>query len=143
MRATIVMLELPRPFTVVLADDQRAYREGLARAIAQHCRLELVGVAGRGDEAFQVIESLQPDVALIDVRMAGMCGPNVCEVLRERHPDLQTRLVLMSADGSAAVGAEPGVDGFVAKDRSRREICEALVQVAQRSHARSSVLTTG
>ena len=127
-----------RPFTVVLADDQRAYREGLARAIGQHRLLELVAVAERGDEAFQLIESLQPDVALIDVRMGGLTGPSVCELLRERHPDLPTHLMLMSADGTSAVESEPGVDGFVAKDRSRREICEALVQVAQRTR----VLTT-
>ncbi|HXD58332.1 MAG TPA: response regulator transcription factor [Thermoleophilaceae bacterium] len=131
-------MEFPRPFTVVLADDQRAYREGLARAIAQHCRLELVAVVARGDEAVQVIETLRPDVALIDVRMGGLLGTGVCELLRERHPDLPTRLVLMSADGTSAVESEPGVDGFVAKDRSRREICEALVQVAQSAR----VLTT-
>jgi DNA-binding NarL/FixJ family response regulator len=138
-------LELPRPFTVVLADDQRAYRDGLARAIAQHCRLELAAVAGRGDEALDVIESIQPDVALIDVRMDGMTGPDLCALLRERHPDLPTRLVLMSADNAAAydeVEHELGADGFVPKDRSRREICEALVQVAQRPRTRAGVLTT-
>jgi two-component system nitrate/nitrite response regulator NarL len=131
-------LDFPRPFTVVLADDQRAYREGLARAISRHSRLELVAVAERGDEAFHAIEAIRPDVALIDVRMGGLHGTSVCELLRDRHPDLPTRLVLMSADGNPAVESEPGVDGFVSKDRSRREICEALVQVAQRSR----VLTT-
>jgi DNA-binding NarL/FixJ family response regulator len=139
-------LDLPSPFTVVLADDQRAYRDGLARAISQHCRLELAAVASRGDEALEAIEAIQPDVALIDIRMAGLTGPSVCALLRERHPDLPTRLVLMSADGSAAYGAaeaDPAVDGFVAKDRSRREICEALVRVAQRPRPRGGVLTTG
>jgi DNA-binding NarL/FixJ family response regulator len=106
--------------------------------MAQDRRLELVAVVTRGDEAFQAIASLQPDVALIDVRMGGLFGTSICELLRERHPDLPTRLVLMSADGTSAVEAEPGVDAFVAKDRSRREICEALVQAAERSR----VLTT-
>ena len=136
-------MEVPRPFTVVLADDQRAYRDGLARAISSHCRLDLTAVAQSGDEAFALIEALRPDVALIDVRMAGMTGLTVCALLRERHPDLETRLVLMSADGHAAHGAaehDPGVDGFVAKDRSRREICEALVQVAQRASASGGLL---
>jgi two-component system nitrate/nitrite response regulator NarL len=135
-------LELPRPIRVVLADDQRAYREGLARAIAQHCRLELTAVADRGDEALEVIEAVQPDVALIDVRMAGLTGTELCALLRERHPDLGTRLVLMSADGHLIDEVDSGdsVDGFVPKDRSRREICEALVQVAQRPPRRAPVL---
>jgi two-component system, NarL family, nitrate/nitrite response regulator NarL len=132
------VLDFTRPFTVVLADDQRAYREGLARAISRHRGLELLAVVERGNEALHAIESLQPDLALIDVRMGGLLGTTVCELLRERHPDLPTRLVLMSADGTSAVGSEPGVDGFVSKDRSRREICEALVKLAQHSH----VLTT-
>jgi two-component system, NarL family, nitrate/nitrite response regulator NarL len=137
--ATIRRLEYSHPFTVVLADDQRAYRDGLARAIAQDRRLELVAVVASGREALATIGSLRPDVALIDVRMGGLPGTSVCELLRERHPDLPTRLVLMSADGTSAVGSEPGVDAFVAKDRSRREICEALVQVAQST---PRVLTT-
>jgi two-component system nitrate/nitrite response regulator NarL len=131
-------MELPQPITVVLADDQRAYREGLARAITRHCRLELVAVARDGDEALDAIEAVEPDVALVDVRMAGMNGTEVCAELRERNPDLPTRVVLMSAHGGSDVvdGIEQlGADGFVAKDRSRREICEALVQVAQRHRA--------
>jgi two-component system, NarL family, nitrate/nitrite response regulator NarL len=127
------VLDFTRPFTVVLADDQRAYREGLARAISRHRGLELLAVVERGNEALHAIESLQPDLALIDVRMGGLLGTTVCELLRERHPDLPTRLVVMSADGTSAVESEPGVDGFVSKDRSRREICEALVELAQRS----------
>jgi len=127
-------------FSVVLADDQRAFREGLARAIARHSRLELVAVAGRGDEAFDVIEALQPDVALIDVRMAGLSGPALCALLRERHPEIDTRLVLMSVDGSEFDEVRTMVDGFVGKDRSRREICDTLVQVAQRTHRRIHLL---
>ncbi len=68
-------MELPEPITVVLADDQRAYREGLARAITRHCRLELVAVAMDGDEALDAIESVEPDVALVDVRMSGCPAP--------------------------------------------------------------------
>jgi two-component system nitrate/nitrite response regulator NarL len=128
-------VELPEPIRVVLADDQRAYREGLARAIAGHCRLDLVGVAHDGDAALEAIESLTPDVALVDVRMAGMEGTALCRELRRRYPDLHTRVILMSAHDGAALEEHVelcGADGFVSKDRSRREICEALVQASQR-----------
>jgi len=127
-------MELPEPITVVLADDQRAYREGLARAITRHCRLELVAVAMDGEEALDAIESVEPDVALVDVRMSGMAGTEVCAELRRRRPGMRTRVILMSAHGGELSGEvdDAGADGFVAKDRSRREICEALVQAAQR-----------
>ncbi|HEY7631165.1 MAG TPA: response regulator transcription factor [Thermoleophilaceae bacterium] len=128
-------MHLPEPITVVLADDQRAYREGLARAITRHCRLELVAVARDGDEALDALESLAPDVALVDIRMSGRVGTEVCAELRRRCPESPTRVILMSAHGSNELEDELesfGADGFVAKDRSRREICEALVQAAQR-----------
>jgi two-component system nitrate/nitrite response regulator NarL len=131
-------MELREPITVLLADDQRAYREGLARAIAGHGRLDLVAVACDGDEALHAIEALEPDVALVDVRMAGMEGTTLCSELRRRHPEMGTRVILMSAhDGSvlAEHAREAGADGFVAKDHSRREICEALVQAARRDRA--------
>jgi two-component system nitrate/nitrite response regulator NarL len=131
-------MQLPEPITVVLADDQRAYREGLARAIAGHCRLELVAVARDGDEAFDAIETLEPDVALVDVRMSGMQGTAVCAELRRRHPEMGTRVILMSAqDGSVLAdhARAAGADGYVAKDHSRREICEALIRAAQRERA--------
>lgn len=131
-------MQLPEPITVVLADDQRAYREGLARAITRHCRLELVAVARDGDEALDALESLEPDVALVDIRMSGMVGTEVCAELRRRRPDGATRVILMSAHGGNELEDELdhfGADGFVAKDRSRREICEALVQAAQRDRA--------
>lgn len=132
-------MDLPEPITVVLADDQRAYREGLARAITQHCRLELVAVARDGDEALDALDSLQPDVALMDIRMSGLVGTEVCAELRRRHPESHTQVILMSAAGGShelehELG-QCGADGFVAKDRSRREICEALVQAAQRDRS--------
>ncbi len=79
-----------------------------------------------------MIEALRPDVALLDVRMAGLSGPALCALLRERHPELETRLVLMSVDGAEFDEVRTMVDGFVGKDRSRREICDKLVQVAER-----------
>lgn len=128
-------MELPDQIKIVLADDQRAYREGLARAIAQHRRLDLVAVARDGDEALDAIESLTPDVALVDVRMGGLEGPALCKELRRRHPELHTRVILMSAHDGVELEEHAefsGADGFVSKDRSRREICEALVQASQR-----------
>src|ERR1041385_9459579 len=136
-------MELPQPITVVLAEDQRAYREGLARAIAGHCRLELVAVARDGDEELDAIAGLEPDVALVDIRMPGIEGATVCSEVRRRNPDAGTRLLLMSAHDAAAMAEEieeAGADGFVSKDHSRREICEALVQAGQRPRARAPEL---
>jgi two-component system nitrate/nitrite response regulator NarL len=135
-------MDLPEPIRVILADDQRAYREGLARAIATHCRLELVAVARDGGEALEAIELLSPEVALVDVRMDGMEGTTMCRELRRRNPSCPTRVILMSAHDGEAIeqhADDAGADGFVSKDRSRREICEALVQASQRPRRAAAV----
>jgi two-component system, NarL family, nitrate/nitrite response regulator NarL len=135
-------MESARPITVVLADDQRAYREGLVRAIEGHAQLELVAVARDGDEALQAVEAHAPDVALVDVRMSGMEGPAVCAELRRRRPDIGTRLILMSAQDGSALSEQAersGADGFVSKERSRREICDALVEASDRFRRRAAL----
>ena len=62
------------PIRVLVADDHPVYREGVARAIAERPDLELVGEAGDGREALTSIRRLQPDVAVLDVRMPGLTG---------------------------------------------------------------------
>ena len=57
-----------------IADDHEGYRSGVARLVAEHPALEVVGQAADGDAALAGIVACQPDVALLDVRMPGMSG---------------------------------------------------------------------
>jgi DNA-binding NarL/FixJ family response regulator len=118
--------------TVIFADDHRLFRQGLARTISSHHELELVAQASDGLGALSLIEELEPDVALADLKMRGLDGIEVCARLTSQR--LHTRVVLLSAFvGPQLVGAavEAGADGYLAKDTSPEEICYALVEVAR------------
>lgn len=120
------------PVTVVVADDHPLFREGLARAIARHPELKLVGEATDGVGALSLIQDLEPDIALLDLKMLGLDGIEVCA--RVTAKGLRTRVVLLSAFlGPQLVSraVEAGAAGYLGKDASREEIFYGVVETAR------------
>jgi len=118
---------------VVIADDHPLVRDGLVRAISVNLALEVVGEAADGVEALALIEELLPDVALLDVRMPRLDGIDVCESITRRVPPLATRVVLLSAYLEPSLlwrAAVAGASGYLSKEASRTDICDALVDVS-------------
>ena len=118
--------------TVVLADDHPLYRDGLVRAISSAPELELAGEAADGLEAERLILEQRPDVALLDVKMPGLGGVELCERIAARG--LSTRVLMISAyldPNLVARALAAGAAGYLGKDASRDEICEALVHLGR------------
>jgi DNA-binding NarL/FixJ family response regulator len=116
---------------VLVADDHAMFRQGLVAMLAECGDIEVLGQAGRGDEALRLIRELAPAVAVLDVTMPGATGIEVARaVAGERLP---TRVVLltMHADATHARQAiAAGASGYVLKsavfDELRRAIATAL-----------------
>jgi two-component system nitrate/nitrite response regulator NarL len=114
---------------VVIADDHETYRAGLARAIRRFGRLDLVGLAGDGPQALEIVRETSPDIAVLDVRMPGLDGLEVARRLRELggvHVVLLTGTATESLT-SAADGA--GVRALLSKDLARDDICRRLLDL--------------
>jgi two-component system nitrate/nitrite response regulator NarL len=113
---------------VFVADDHPLVREGLMRAVADRPALELVGSAGDGREALDAIRRIQPDVALLDVKMPELDGIAVVRALaREAVP---TRVLFLSAYVDSAVAYRAlaeGASGFLSKEASAGTVCDAIV----------------
>ena len=83
------------PVRLVLVDDHEMVIEGLKAMLAAFSdRVEVVGQAVGADRAVDVVDDLQPDVVLCDVRMQGSSGLDLCKELRERDPG--RRVVMLS-----------------------------------------------
>jgi DNA-binding NarL/FixJ family response regulator len=112
---------------VVIADDHESYRQGLARAIRRFGTLDLVGEAGDGIEALNVVREASPDVALLDVRMPGLDGLEVARRLRELGG---VRVVLLTGSRTEellAAAQAAGVAELLSKDLARDDICRRLL----------------
>ena len=138
------MNERGKRATVLIADDHPLYREGLARAISGRPDLELVSEVSDGRTALEQIQHLEPDVAVLDMRMPELRGLEVVEALtRDGSP---TRVLVLSAaiESSlvyAAVAA--GAAGYWSKDAERDAICDAIAAVARGERVLDPSLQSG
>lgn len=123
-----------RTFSVLLADGHEAYRDGLARAIAAHPRLELLAESADGRRALEDILRLEPDVAVLEVRMPKLDGLEVCDILSGLDRPLGTRLALISGEANETLEAAARSMGLAAvldKDSTRSQLCERIVAIGE------------
>jgi DNA-binding NarL/FixJ family response regulator len=116
---------------VIVADDHAIFRQGLASLLQAEADIVLLAQASTGAEAWGLIESLRPDVAILDLSMPLLSGIEVAR--RVETTGLDTRIVLLTMhdDPSAVLQAlETGVAGYVLKDNSFEELVQAVQSVA-------------
>jgi DNA-binding NarL/FixJ family response regulator len=112
---------------VLIADDQRVVREGLATIVESFDGTEVVGLASDGAEALQLVERHSPDVVLMDLRMPRLDGVEATRAIRERHPQVQVVVLTTYADDESVIGAlSAGAAGYLTKDAAREDIRRAL-----------------
>jgi two-component system nitrate/nitrite response regulator NarL len=117
---------------VLVADDHPVYREGFVRAINERPELELVGEAGDGREALDQIKELEPDVAVLDIRMPGLDGTQVLAAIRRDSNTTQVLFLTAFMEPELAYRTvADGAKGYLSKSAARQEICDAIVTVAQ------------
>ena len=133
-----------RRVTVVVVDDHPFFRDGVTRGLVRDGRIEVLGEAGTGAEALALIGRELPDVALVDYQLPDMNGVDVTHALR--RDSVATRVLLVSAftDGAVVFRAlEEGAAGYLAKDASRTELIDAVLQVARGETVIPDGLTDG
>jgi two-component system, NarL family, invasion response regulator UvrY len=102
---------------VVTVDDQPFFREAAREVIDATPGFEPIGEASSGEEAIAVVDEVEPELVLIDVRMAGMDGIETAERIRAVHPNVV--VVLISIEDPADVPAEARTCGAVALVRKQ------------------------
>jgi DNA-binding NarL/FixJ family response regulator len=118
--------------TVVLADDQRVVREGLATLLGLLPGIEVVGTASDGQEAVALVERLHPDVVLMDLSMPRCDGVEATRRLREQGSPTQVVVLTTYADDRSVVEAlRAGARGFLTKDAGAEEIERAIAAVVR------------
>jgi two-component system, NarL family, response regulator NreC len=114
---------------VFLMDDHAIVREGLRLLLRRHRDIQVVGEAGKVEDALQFTEPT--DVIIADLLMPDARGPKLVEALRERHPDSRI-LVLTMVDNPADVhlSLAAGANGYMLKEAAASDLVDAIRRVA-------------
>lgn len=118
---------------VLLVDDHPVVRRGLRAMLADLPEIELIGEAADGAEALRVLETVRPDIVLMDLQM----GPGMHGVEATRRiaalPDAPTVLILTtySTDADILAAVEAGAAGYLLKDAAPEELAAAVRDAAR------------
>lgn len=112
---------------LLLVDDQKLVRQGLKAMLSLESDLEIVGTAENGEEAIAQVETLQPDIVLMDVRMPVMNGSTATRIICERFPG--TKILVLSTydeDRDVSEAIRAGAKGYLLKDMPAEELVNAI-----------------
>lgn len=115
-----------RQLRVLVVDDHDVVHWGFRLLLGEQPWVQRCQAARTGAEALAVVESLHPDVALVDLFLANESGADVCASIRKASPS--TRVLLISGAGrmSPAAARAAGASGFVSKDWDANEVARAV-----------------
>lgn len=111
----------------MVVDDHRLFREGLISLLRRFEGLEVIGEAGDGTEALQLLNRLSPDVVLMDVQMPGMGGLEATGLLTKKYPQIMVIMLSMFNEDHYIVDAvEKGAVSYLHKNAEPEEIALAI-----------------
>ena len=117
---------------VLLVDDHEVVRLGLMTLINDQPECEVVGEAGTAAEALRLVERLQPDVVLMDIRMPGEGGIGATREITSRFPNSRVVMLTSYADDELVVRAiAAGAVGYVLKQVGNAELLRAIAAAAR------------
>jgi DNA-binding NarL/FixJ family response regulator len=124
-----------RRINVVLVDDDSGFVEGLRMMVDEQPQLSVIGVAGDGLEAIELVDELTPEAVVIDLHMPRLDGVSAVARMRQDHPSLC--LIAITGDEAPELHQaveEAGADAVMLKDTLGDELADRIV--AARAAAR-------
>ncbi|RQH03915.1 response regulator [Paraburkholderia dinghuensis] len=124
------MNETARRARIVLVDDHPLVRDGLRARLEAVAGFVVAGEADNADEALALAATLEPDLVLMDVGMAGMNGIALAGIFHERFPAIRVLMLSMHDNVEYVTEAvRAGASGYVLKDSPSTEIVRAIEAV--------------
>ncbi|MGE5518904.1 MAG: response regulator [Candidatus Dadabacteria bacterium] len=117
---------------LVIAEDAVVFREGLKSAIKNYAtdRLSIVGEAENGKQLLNIVDNINPDVVITDIRMPEMDGYQLTRQLRKNYPTIPVLALSNLNDGSSIYHMlEAGAKGYISKTAPFDDMIEAIQTV--------------
>jgi DNA-binding NarL/FixJ family response regulator len=115
---------------VMIVDDHKLVREGLKAVFGQGDEVDVIGEAGSGEEAIEMVDKIKPEVILMDISMPGMNGIQATKLIRDTHPDAKiVILTMLDQEGYVYEAIKAGATGYMLKSTSSDELVKAIQTV--------------
>lgn len=120
---------------IAIADDYKIYRDGLKVGLSADDNLEIIGEADNGEELMKALESLSPDVILMDLKMPLMDGMEATKQVRKKYPSIKVLVVTMYEDDKFIIHLmENGANGYLLKNAEPDEIRKSIYAVHENGY---------
>jgi two-component system response regulator DevR len=118
--------------SLLIIDDHEMVREGLKAMLAAESDFRIVGDAANAEQALDIIAQQQPDIALLDIRLPGINGIDLCRMITERYPETASIILTTFTDESLVRQCiQAGARGFIVKDIERFDLKRSIRAVAR------------
>lgn len=116
---------------LLIADDHTIFRQGLISLLQKSSEIKIEAEVGNGVEAWDKIQEMRPDIAILDIRMPGLDGLQIAKMVLQNN--IRTRIILLTMHDEPTLAAKSdkfGVKGYVLKDNTFDELQDAIRVVA-------------
>jgi len=128
---------------VLIADDHHVVRRGLLFFLKTQKDIEVIGEAKNGLEAVELVESLQPDIVLMDLVMPEMDGIQATKKIKTKWPQVHILMLTSFSDKDHVLPAmEAGAAGYQLKDIEPDELVNSIKQIISGEHIIHPAATT-
>jgi len=115
-----------KPIRLVVVDDHALFRSGLISLLGSESDFQVVGEAGNGQEALEVVRRQRPDMVLLDVNMPVMGGVETVKALKELR-DVRILMLTISKNDEDLLGAvSAGADGYLLKNADPEDLFKSI-----------------
>ncbi|MEO7313926.1 MAG: response regulator transcription factor [Ginsengibacter sp.] len=120
----------PEIITVAIADDHKIFRKGVILSLKQYNNIQFIQEAENGEELIKLVEKVQPDIVLMDLKMPVKDGIETTKYLNKHFPSIRILILTMFED-ERFVGhlMDSGANGYLLKSTDASEIRQGIMDV--------------
>lgn len=116
---------------IIIADDHKIFREGLAELLNKEKEILVKGDAGNKEELFELLKTHEVDVIIMDIDMGETSGIDLTANIKTEHPEIKVLALSMHGDKNYIVKMlEAGANGYILKNAGKEEMLNAIRTVA-------------